>query len=512
VTYHQRTLSLPDGREIFLSDDPDTWPGVGETAFVPEYAVVPDPEQPRDTSGITDSDEHESFVKSILQHGQGMIMQVRLLTPDEIAALPPEHARARYRVVDGERRFHATGKNGANLGAYEVTVRNYTEDRVIFLQQVVLNTMQEPLNSPDLARALTRIQREYEVSANRLAEMVNMSQGKVNDHLHMANLPPEILADTNQDKFKKGQRFAVKPAVALSKIGPTDELSAHDHQRQVYAEMQERRIIGANAQVAFLEQFHSEATGSHREKREPKRRRNRIFNFAKVISRSDLLDMDEAEIQRILATATNAERTTMLSKLQQVHLKLGVFIETIDRAHRSLNKQSNVRAERAQPTPPVGSKPRRLTAAPLTDSKVKPTGVEDNVSSTVREPSQRRVTPTSTQPVRKPTPTYAPQGTAGAFKPPSLVRSNGSMMGSSEHAWVRAEYHAKLRKFFPLGAQYFDPSVGRIVYGDIKNPEQFMTIHGAGHFKFQSEEQAWPQHFPSLEEVKALLEEGQSLP
>lgn len=64
----------------------------------------------------------------------------------------------------------------------------------------------------------------------------------------------------------------------------------------------------------------------------------------------------------------------------------------------------------------------------------------------------------------------------------------------------------QVASFTPVkDATYLDHALNRYVTGTISDPKEFIRIWEAGEFKWQDRRERKPEHFPTLEEVQALL-------
>src|SRR3989338_6922330 len=110
--------TLPGNGLVRVPKDPATWPAeAGESGFVPLWAVMLDPEQPR---SYIDPDELDNLATSIQAKGQREIAKVRVLTDEERASNAKDEHTPYYELVSGHRRLLATDKAG--LPFFEIRI------------------------------------------------------------------------------------------------------------------------------------------------------------------------------------------------------------------------------------------------------------------------------------------------------------------------------------------------------------------------------------------------------
>ena len=85
---------------VKISLDPKTWPQkAGESGFVPHWALMADPKQPR---RYIDPDELQALKDSLAAQGQREIAKVRVLTEIEQQKFTVDGLVPRYMLVSGE--------------------------------------------------------------------------------------------------------------------------------------------------------------------------------------------------------------------------------------------------------------------------------------------------------------------------------------------------------------------------------------------------------------------------
>jgi len=127
--------------------------------LVPLVQIAPDPGQPRrhfDETGIAE------LAESIRQDG---VLQPLLVYEDGSL----EDGRIRYRILDGERRYRASGRVQADAPVIVVSGRDVTDVRI---QQLVANLQREELDPLEEALALKQLMQLAHLSLQGVAERI----------------------------------------------------------------------------------------------------------------------------------------------------------------------------------------------------------------------------------------------------------------------------------------------------------------------------------------------------
>jgi hypothetical protein len=515
-------FTLPNGRTVKVSNEESDWPKVGETGFVPYEAVLPDPNQPRDTTDYTNTEEHALLSASTSRRAQGLIMRVRPFSEQDIEDHKQSHPCARYWIVDGERRYHACGPKGANLGILEINVHPYNVTEDIFLDQVVLNTLQMKLSTPELVRALAKIRTDHNVnSANALATMVNMPQVKVAKLWHMINLVPEILARTNEQKFKgheRGDRLAIGPASELAQIRASDEKTAHERQLEIFKEATQKGIRGAKQQIAFFTQFQEQERKENRQKRRPKRQRNRIRTLVEIVVANDLLRASNAELDLILSSATRDELLDLSRSIGEASTLLRTFSGRVkDRIAAQLEEKSVATTKTLSSTTPKAtpadpfSQTQRLLAM-RAKSTIKPPATNSITSTNLvvkkREepvpPSSLRhhveVHPSGRKTDNRLAPSPITAKELQALVPRPIIKEPQAIAENGQFADLRELFrHGVVTSVWATQSSRYCTEV-------IDRPNRYLTICDERRFKYQKEKAPRPSNYPDPEEVRKMIE------
>jgi len=140
---------------------------------LPTNNLQPNPFQPRDK---VKKEEIAELVESIRIHG--------ILEPLVVASTP-----AGYQIIAGERRWRAAKV----LGLLEVPVHvKKTNPQGMLEMAIVENLQRSNLNPIERAQSFQRLQREFNLSTNQLAERVGKSAAYISNSLKLLTLPDAI--------------------------------------------------------------------------------------------------------------------------------------------------------------------------------------------------------------------------------------------------------------------------------------------------------------------------------
>lgn len=108
-----------------------------------------------------------------------------VMQPIVVRAVGPE----RFEIIAGERRWRAAQQAG--LDTIPVLVRNVPDDAAIAMA-LIENIQREDLNPIEEAIALSRLQSEFEMSQQQVADAVGKSRSAVANLLRLMSLDPEV--------------------------------------------------------------------------------------------------------------------------------------------------------------------------------------------------------------------------------------------------------------------------------------------------------------------------------
>ena len=181
------------------------------TSELPLDELVPNEYQPR-----TDFDPEELAELAASIRAQGLIQPI-LVTPRTAGG---------YMIVAGERRWRAARQAG--LEHVPVVVRDVGSKREFLEAALVENLQRADLNAIEEAEAFERLQSDFGLSHEEIAERMGKSRSAVSNRLRLLALPEEVQSMVRSGELTAGQ---VRPLLSL----PRDQdrlLWAHRAVRQ----------------------------------------------------------------------------------------------------------------------------------------------------------------------------------------------------------------------------------------------------------------------------------------
>lgn len=157
---------------------------------IPLSRLVANPLQPRQSMG---QEELADLTSSVKQHG---VLQPIVVRP----------IRDRFEVVAGERRWRAA--EAAGLQTIPAVVMALTDQEALELA-LVENLQREDLNSMERARAYRRLNDDFGLTQEQIADRVGKSQPSVANVLRLLNLPPQIQAALEIGRITEGHARAI---------------------------------------------------------------------------------------------------------------------------------------------------------------------------------------------------------------------------------------------------------------------------------------------------------------
>ncbi len=174
--------------------------------FCPVDHLVPNPYQPRQVVQDTALDE---LVQSIGEKGVLQpIVAIRTEAPDQ------------YQILAGERRWRAARKAG--LAQVPVLLRETTPAEVLEIA-LIENIQRQDLNCIEEALAYRRLQEEFHLTQEDIAQRVGKNRTTVTNLLRLLHLPPDIQEDVLNGRLAMGHARAL-----LSLPGPEEQRKVRD--------------------------------------------------------------------------------------------------------------------------------------------------------------------------------------------------------------------------------------------------------------------------------------------
>ena len=160
--------------------------------YCPVERLIPNPYQPRQSPETADLDE---LVLSIKEKG---VLQPILVTRTD---LPDQ-----YQILAGERRWQASKLAG--LADVPVIVRDASSAEALELA-LIENVQRRDLNCIEEAIAYQRLQNEFSLTQDQIAQRVGKNRATVANTLRLLHLPPDLQADVLNGRLTMGHARAL---------------------------------------------------------------------------------------------------------------------------------------------------------------------------------------------------------------------------------------------------------------------------------------------------------------
>lgn len=167
---------------------------------IPLGLIDPNPFQPRTQLPV---DGLEELANSIRASG---LIQPILIRP----------SGERYQLIAGERRWRAAGQAG--LERVPAVIREIGDTEALELA-LAENLLREALNPLEIARAYERLQKEFHLTHEQIAERLGVNRSTVTNSLRLLGLPGEVQKLLEEEKISAGHARAL---LALS--SPADQV------------------------------------------------------------------------------------------------------------------------------------------------------------------------------------------------------------------------------------------------------------------------------------------------
>ena len=160
--------------------------------FIPISQIIPNPFQPRVE---IDDNNLKDLANSIREHG---IIQPLILTKDENDDL--------YTLIAGERRLRAAEMAG--LESVPAIIRDANEQERLELA-LIENIQREDLSPIEAARAFQKLQDEFNLSQEEIADRIGKSRVTVTNTIRLLKLPDSIQIAIAKEKISEGHARAL---------------------------------------------------------------------------------------------------------------------------------------------------------------------------------------------------------------------------------------------------------------------------------------------------------------
>ena len=173
-----------------LLQETESLPAASGLNHVPLNLIDPNPFQPRTK---LPEEALEDLANSIRSSG---LIQPILVRP----------AGERFQLVAGERRWRAAAKAG--LENVPAVVREIGDTEALELA-LAENLLREALNPLEIARAYERLQQEFHLTHEQIAERLGVNRSTVTNTLRLLGLSPSVQTLLMEDKISAGHARAL---------------------------------------------------------------------------------------------------------------------------------------------------------------------------------------------------------------------------------------------------------------------------------------------------------------
>jgi ParB family chromosome partitioning protein len=188
-----------------------------------------------------DNETLEELANSIRAQG---VMQPIVIRPVETG----------YEIIAGERRWRAAQMAG--LDAIPAVIRDVPDEAAIAMA-LIENIQRENLNPVEEAIALQRLQQEFELSQQEVAEAVGKSRSAVANLLRLLNLSDEVRTFLERGDIEMGHARALLPLSAELQLQAAREVVAKG------LSVRDAEALARRLQQPMSEQQQVEAANEH---------------------------------------------------------------------------------------------------------------------------------------------------------------------------------------------------------------------------------------------------------
>jgi ParB family transcriptional regulator, chromosome partitioning protein len=132
-------------------------------------------------------------------------------------------AAEKYEIIAGERRFRAAQRAG--MSEVPVIVREADDSQALALA-LIENIQREDLNVIEEARALKRLQEEFNLTHEQIGQAVGRSRSAVSNMLRLTELAPQVQEKVLDGKLEMGHARALAPLPPAQQILLAEQISA----------------------------------------------------------------------------------------------------------------------------------------------------------------------------------------------------------------------------------------------------------------------------------------------
>lgn len=200
---------------------------------LPLARIEPDPNQPRRDLG--DLDGLAASIREI-----GVVQPI-------IVSVVPDAAEERYRVLAGERRYHASVAAGkTHIPAIVRTV----EDHLRLQLQIIENLHRKDLSPFEEARAYQALMDQFRETQEEVAKRVGKSQESVSETLRLLTLSEEIQTTYREANEDAGGKITRSLLVEIARRPEEEQETLWDQARRGMLTVQKARSLRRRSPTA----------------------------------------------------------------------------------------------------------------------------------------------------------------------------------------------------------------------------------------------------------------------
>ena len=159
-----------------------------------------------------DADALQELANSISQQGVMQPIVVRKIATDK------------YEIIAGERRWRATQQAG--LESIPAIIRTITDEAAIAMA-LIENIQREDLNSIEESRALIRLQDEFKLTQQQVADAVGKSRSAVTNLMRLASLEPAVQKQLELGEIELGHAKCLLALTSNTQVMAGREIAAN---------------------------------------------------------------------------------------------------------------------------------------------------------------------------------------------------------------------------------------------------------------------------------------------
>jgi ParB family chromosome partitioning protein len=133
-------------------------------------------------------------------------------------------AADKYEIIAGERRWRATQQAG--LESIPAIIRTITDEAAIAMA-LIENIQREDLNSIEESRALIRLQDEFKLTQQQVADAVGKSRSAVTNLMRLASLEPAVQKQLELGEIELGHAKCLLALTSNTQVMAGREIAAN---------------------------------------------------------------------------------------------------------------------------------------------------------------------------------------------------------------------------------------------------------------------------------------------